>query len=99
MNRLFGNIQTAEHSVIEEMYTLSKNTALAFGLRHDQLPATYTEFEEYFYYHMIHSEHIVVCRDCSNWCRVFFMSNHWWMKPIILAMECYTAMMLPGAVR
>ena len=99
MNLLFGNIQTADSSVIEEMYTLSKNTALAFGLRQDQLPLTYSEFEEYYHYHMMQSEHIVVCRDCGNWCRVFFMANQWCMKPVILAMECLTAMMLPRAVR
>ena len=85
--------------LIEEGYKLTMNTAMAFGLRKDQVPPTYEEFEEYYFYHMMQSDHIVVCNDCAKWCNVFFMANTWYMKPLLVALHCYTALLFPKIVR
>eukprot|EP01084_Bolivina_argentea_P030418 56379_1 len=72
---------------------------MAFGLSKDQIPKTIEEFEEFYFYDMIESGHIVVTKDCARWCKVFFMCNNWYREPINYALKCYTSLLMPESVR
>lgn len=101
INQLMGNLKYDQQNnkLIEQCYKLSINTAKAFGLRQDQVPPNYELFEEYYYYHMMQSNHIIICNACANWCKVFFIANKWYMKPLIFALQCYTALLFPKIIR
>ena len=58
---------------MDEIYQVSISTAMAFGLSKEQCPKNWEEFEEYYWFWMMNSDHIVVSNDCSRWCKVFFM--------------------------
>eukprot|EP01084_Bolivina_argentea_P248085 414978_1 len=82
-----------------ECYKSAVNTAMAFGLNKNQIPSTIEEFEEDYWFNMMESKHIEISKDCSRWCKVFFMANNWYSKPTIYALKCYTTIIFPESVR
>jgi len=83
---------------MDEIYQVSISTAMAFGLSKEQCPKNWEEFEEYYWFWMMNSDHIVVSNDCSRWCKVFFMCNNWYRKATNYGLACYTAMIFPKTV-